>query len=578
MFMVRYTGNLQVRNFGTAFADNRLTVEFVRLTGANLILITSLIMKLSTIFKGLSLALLILGIQATAGAQGVQENTQKFGRLLRLVESYYVDTTNINDLTEKAIVSMLQELDPHSVYISKDEVEKMNEPLQGNFEGIGITFNILKDTLLVLSTVPGGPSEKVGLQAGDRIVTIDGQNVAGIGIKNDDIMKKLRGEKGSRVDLQVSRRSNAQLLDFTIIRDKIPIYSLDASYMIDQETGYIKLNRFSATTIEEFQTAMADLKKSNVKNLILDLRNNGGGFLKAAIDLADEFLPTNSMVVYTEGVNNPKRDYRATSKGLFESGRLVVLVNENSASASEIVAGAVQDWDRAVIIGRRSFGKGLVQQPFYLTDGSMVRLTTAHYFTPAGRGIQKPYVNGVTDYRNDYQRRMEHGELFTADSISFPDSLKFKTLVNGRTVYGGGGIMPDIFVSLDTSYLYRYYNRIQRNSIVNNFVMDYVDKNRASLAKEYQDFDQFNKKYRVSDNIIESIVASAEKEGIARDQESLNFTKDMMKKDIKAMIARDLFTINHFYRVHNQDDKAILKALEILKDQKQFRDLLAKIE
>jgi carboxyl-terminal processing protease len=520
----------------------------------------------------------ILGVQITAEAQGVQENTQKFGRLLRLVESYYVDTTNVSDLTEKAIVSMLQELDPHSVYISKDEVEKMNEPLQGNFEGIGITFNILKDTLLVLSTVPGGPSEKVGLQAGDRIVTINGENIAGVGIKNDDVMKKLRGEKGSRVDLQVTRKSSAQLLDFTIIRDKIPIYSLDASYMIDQETGYIKLNRFSATTVEEFQTAMADLKKSNVKNLILDLRNNGGGFLNAAVQLADEFLPSNSMVVYTEGVNNPKRDYRATSKGSFENGRLVVLMNENSASASEIVAGAVQDWDRAVVIGRRSFGKGLVQQPFYLTDGSMVRLTTAHYYTPSGRGIQKPYENGVTDYRNDYQRRMEHGELFTADSINFPDSLKYKTLVNGRTVYGGGGIMPDIFVSMDTSYLYRYYNRIQRNSIVNNFVMDYVDKNRASLSKEYQDFEQFNKKYRVTDDIIESIVASAEKEGIERDQESLNFTRNMMKKDIKAMIARDLYTINHFYRIHNQDDKTILKALEILKDQKQFRDLLAKIE
>ena len=519
-----------------------------------------------------------MAIQMISTGQGVPENSQKFGRLLRLVESYYVDSTNINDLTEKAIVSVLEQLDPHSVYISKDEVEKMNEPLQGNFEGIGITFNILKDTLLVLSTVPGGPSEKVGLQAGDRIVTIDGRNVAGIGLKNDDVMKMLRGEKGSRVDLQVQRRSSRQLLDFTIVRDKIPIYSLDASYMIDNETGYIKLNRFSATTVEEFQTAIADLKKNNLKNLILDLRNNGGGFLKAAIDLADEFLPGNSMVVYTEGINNPKRDYRATGTGSFEEGKLIILMNEGSASASEIVAGAVQDWDRGIIIGRRSFGKGLVQQPFYLTDGSMVRLTTAHYYTPAGRGIQKPYENGLSDYRNDYQRRLEHGELFTADSISLPDSLKFRTLVNGRTVYGGGGIMPDIFISLDTSYLYRYYNRIQRNSIVNNFVMDYVDKNREKLTRQYPVFDQFEKKFQITDDIVESIVATAEKEGIERDQESINFTRDLMKKEIKALIARDIYTRDHFFKIYNQDDKALIKAIEVLKNQKLFKELLAKID
>ena len=521
---------------------------------------------------------LVMAIQMISTGQGVPENSQKFGRLLRLVESYYVDSTNINDLTEKAIVSVLEQLDPHSVYISKDEVEKMNEPLQGNFEGIGITFNILKDTLLVLSTVPGGPSEKVGLQAGDRIVTIDGRNVAGIGLKNDDVMKMLRGEKGSRVDLQVQRRSSRQLLDFTIVRDKIPIYSLDASYMIDNETGYIKLNRFSATTVEEFQTAIADLKKNNLKNLILDLRNNGGGFLKAAIDLADEFLPGNSMVVYTEGINNPKRDYRATGTGSFEEGKLIILMNEGSASASEIVAGAVQDWDRGIIIGRRSFGKGLVQQPFYLTDGSMVRLTTAHYYTPAGRGIQKPYENGLSDYRNDYQRRLEHGELFTADSISLPDSLKFRTLVNGRTVYGGGGIMPDIFISLDTSYLYRYYNRIQRNSIVNNFVMDYVDKNREKLTRQYPVFDQFEKKFQITDDIVESIVATAEKEGIERDQESINFTRDLMKKEIKALIARDIYTRDHFFKIYNQDDKALIKAIEVLKNQKLFKELLAKID
>ena len=541
-------------------------------------------MKMNTMIKSLYILAIVLGLASTvyaqtpAAAQNAQENSQKFARLLRLVESYYVDSTNIGDLTEKAITSLLQDLDPHSVYISKEEVERMNEPLQGNFEGIGISFNIHKDTLLVLSTVPGGPSEKIGILAGDRFIFIDGQNVAGIGIDNEDVMKMLRGEKGTKVEIRVKRRSIAELLDFTIIRDKIPINSLEASYMIDNETGYIKLNRFAATTIEEFRTAMAGLQSQNVKNLILDLRGNGGGYLKAAIDLADEFLPGNSLVVYTEGINNPKRDYKATQEGSFEKGKLVVLMNEGSASASEIVAGAIQDWDRGVIIGRRSFGKGLVQQPFFLTDGSMVRLTTAHYYTPSGRGIQKPYENGVDDYRSDYQRRLESGEMFSADSISFPDSLKFKTLINGRTVYGGGGIMPDIFVSLDTSYLYQYYNRLQRNQIINNFSLEYLDKNRNSLTKKYPEFNQFNLKFNASDDMVETIVSTGEKEGIDRDLKSIDFTQEQMKKEIKAIIARDLFSRDNFYQVLNQDDKTIIKALELFQDQKMYQDFLVKID
>ncbi|HNQ38294.1 MAG TPA: S41 family peptidase, partial [Prolixibacteraceae bacterium] len=337
-------------------------------------------MKPGLFATGMWLLLLLGGVQELR-AQDAQANTLKFGRLLRLVESYYVDTTNINRLTEKAIVSMLQELDPHSVYITRDEVEKMNEPLKGNFEGIGVSFNIHKDTLLVVSTVPGGPSERTGIQAGDRILSIDGRNVAGIGLTNNDVFNQLRGEKGTSVQLKILRKNVRGLLDFTVIRDKIPINSLDASYMLDKETGYIKLNRFSATTMEEFKAAMEALREEKMTRLVLDLRNNGGGYLNAATDLAREFLSAGKMMVYTEGVHHPRKEYKSTGGGSFEKGNLVVLVNEGSASASEIVAGAIQDWDRGIIIGRRSYGKGLVQQPYYLTDGSMVRLTTAHYYT-----------------------------------------------------------------------------------------------------------------------------------------------------------------------------------------------------
>ncbi len=514
----------------------------------------------------------------SAIAQKSQENTLKFGRLLRLVESYYVDTTNIDRLTEKAIVSLLQELDPHSVYISKEEVAKMNEPLKGNFEGIGITFNLFRDTLLVTSTVPGGPSEKIGIMAGDRIVYIDGVLVAGIGMTNNDVFNKLRGEKGTKVELKVQRKYQKELLDFTIIRDKIPINSLDAAYMLDKETGYIKLNRFSATTSEEFSAAMSALKKEKLKNLILDLRNNGGGYLKASTDLAEEFLPANRLIVYTEGLKNPKKVYLATNSGSFEEGRLIILINEGSASASEILAGAIQDWDRGLIVGRRSFGKGLVQQPFNLNDGSMVRLTIAHYYTPSGRCIQKPYEGGIEEYRTDNQKRIERGEMFHADSISFPDSLKYKTLGSGRTVYGGGGIMPDIFVPLDTSALYRYYNRLQRNNIVYNYILDYIDHHRDRILKEYPTFEQFRQHFVPGDDMLEDIVEEGIKKEIPRDQESIQFTGSTIKKEMKALIARDIYSKDYFYQIYNQDDPTLLKALDLISNPKLFKQLLLSTE
>lgn len=506
--------------------------------------------------------------------ESVQQNQLKFGRLLRLVDSYYVDSANIDKLTEKAIVHLLSELDPHSVYMSKDEVDKMNEPLVGNFEGIGISFNIFKDTLLVTTTISGGPSEKVGLRAGDRIVEVDKKNIAGIGLKNSDVFDMLRGDKGTVVELKVLRKSVAEMLDFTIIRDKIPINSLDASYMINESTGLIKLNKFSATTTEEFTTAMKDLKKQNIQNLILDLRGNGGGYLKSAIEISEQFLNNNDLVVYTSGLNESKREYRATASGEFKKGNLVVLIDENSASASEIVAGAVQDWDRGIIIGRRSFGKGLVQKPYYLTDGSMVRLTTANYYTPSGRCIQKPYEEGLTEYRKETENRYSNGEMFNADSIVFSDTLKYKTLLNGRTVHGGGGVMPDIFVPMDTSIYFRYINKLQRNNIIYNYTLEYIDKNREVLKSNYPDFKKFETKFEVSEEIISEIVENGVKDGIEKDEESLAFTKNDIKKQVKALLARDLYSRDDFYKVFYKDDESVLEALKVLKNQKDYNKLL----
>jgi carboxyl-terminal processing protease len=507
-------------------------------------------------------------------SQDVVPNAEKFGRLLRLIDAFYVDTTNIGKLTEKAIISTLKELDPHSVYISKADVDKMNEPLVGNFEGIGITFNIFRDTLLVTSVVPGGPSEKSGMLAGDRILFIDGKNVAGIGLTNNDVFAKLRGPKGTRVDLKVQRSRVKELLDFAIIRDKIPLYSLDASYMLDNETGYIKLSRFAASSNEEFKTALAELKKGNLKNLILDLRDNGGGYMKAATDLAEQFLPANRLIVYTEGAKSPKREYKSSGNGMFEQGKLVILTNEGTASASEIVSGAVQDWDRGIIIGRRSYGKGLVQNPFTLNDGSQVRLTTAHYYTPSGRCIQRPYKNGVEEYRSDFLKRRENGELFHADSIHISDSLKYKTLSTGRTVYGGGGIIPDFFIPLDTSSLYLYYNKLRSQNVLYNFVLEYIDLNRSKLLKQYPVFQKFNSGFLVGDEMIETMIRKGEKENIPRDAKSLQFTKPLMKKEIKAYIARDLFATKYFFQVYNEDDTAIRKALEVIRSKDQYLQTL----
>jgi carboxyl-terminal processing protease len=477
-----------------------------------------------------------------------------------------VDSVNKSELVEIAIIKMLQSLDPHSTYLNKEEVKEMNEPLQGNFEGIGISFNILDDTIFVVNPIPGGPSEQVGIQSGDRIILIDGENVAGTGIKTSDVYSRLRGKKGTQVTVSILRRSVKEFLVFTITRDKIPIFSLDASYMIDDKIGYIKLNRFSFTTMDEFESAILDLNKLGAKDLILDLSGNGGGYLDVAVKLSDEFLGDEKLIVYTEGHNHPKRSYIASARGNFEEGRVVVIIDEGSASASEIVAGAIQDWDRGIIVGRRSFGKGLVQNPMLLIDSSMVRLTIARYYTPSGRLIQKPYDKGYDEYSNDILNRLNDGELSSVDSIDFPKSLRYHTLTTGRVVYGGGGIMPDYFVPIDTTYQSNYYRKLMNRGILNLFVLNYVDNNRQQLHAKYPEFKTFNEKFEPSDDILNQLTSYAGSQGLTLNTADFSRSRDHIRHVIKAYIARDLWNTNEFYQVYNTLNESCLKALEILKD------------
>ena len=526
--------------------------------------------------------LIIIGIVLALGvrAQDYAEQLHKFGRVLTLVNSLYVDTVNQETLVEDAIVAMLQELDPHSIYISKDEVKRMNEPLDGEFEGIGIQFNILEDTLMVVATIPTGPSEKLGIMAGDRILTVDGENVAGIGLKNSDVLKMLRGEKGSIVEVEILRRGEPELLDFSIERDKIPIFSVNAGYIIDDDIGYIKLNRFAKTTDEELQPLFDEFEEKGIKNLILDLSSNGGGYMDKAIWLADQFLGSNRMVVYTEGVNSPKREYKATSQGVFDDwqddgSKLIVIVDEGSASASEIVSGAIQDWDRGVIVGRRTFGKGLVQRPFPLPDGSMIRLTVARYYTPSGRCIQKPYDEGIEDYASDLLERYKHGEYTNEDSIRFADSLMYSTLRTQRKVYGGGGIMPDVFIPLDTTRISDYHSQLMRKRLIFNFAIQYIDNNRDELTEKYPDFETFNKNFIVDDDLLAELKAFALQEEMEiPETDPTEKQMDNLRTHLKALIASDIWETNQFYEVNNKMNESVETAIEILRDDKRYYDLL----
>jgi len=511
-----------------------------------------------------SCILIINKLNAQQPVQFLNNSLDKFGAALQIVDYYYMDSVKQDKLVEDALVGMLEKLDPHSVYVTPKELKEFNEPLNGNFEGIGIQFNILDDTITVISPIAGGPSDRLGIRSGDRIVKIEGENVAGTKIKNEQVMKRLRGNKGTKVNVSIQRRGINELLEFTIVRDKIPLYSVDASYMANPNTGYLKLSRFAQTSAEEIRKGLKELKASGAENIILDLQDNGGGLLNAAFEIADEFLPSGKMIVYTKGLHSPRKDYASTAKGEFEKGRLVVLVDEGSASASEIVSGAVQDWDRALIIGRRTFGKGLVQNQFPLPDGSALRLTIAQYFTPTGRCIQKPYGKGTDEYYKDLMNRYKRGELIHQDSIKFPDSLKYKT-PGGRMVFGGGGIMPDVFIPLDTTGNSKYFTDLSRKGLVNQFALKYADNHRDKLKSSYPDFPTFKKGFTVNDEILDELIAAGEKEGVKKDEKGLKSSERILRVQLKALIARDLYKASDFFEVINELNEPYRKALEALK-------------
>lgn len=514
-------------------------------------------------------------------AQAQKPNNEAL-RKLQMAEfaitNLYVDKVDEDKLVEEAIIKMLAQLDPHSTYNNAEEVKKMNEPLQGNFEGIGVQFQMIEDTLLVIQPVSNGPSEKVGILAGDRIVAVNDSAIAGVKMSTEDIMSRLRGPKDSEVKLTIVRRGVDDQLYFTVKRDKIPILSLDASYMIQPKTGYIRINRFGATTAEEFAEALKSLQKKGMKDLILDLQGNGGGYLNAAIDLANEFLKQKELIVYTEGRAARRSDFFAKGTGNFKNGRLIILVDEYSASASEIVTGAIQDWDRGVVVGRRTFGKGLVQRPIDLPDGSMIRLTIARYYTPSGRCIQKPYdstanldgrltgENSQDKYNQELIDRFNHGEMIHADSIHFADSLKAQTKRMGRTVYGGGGIMPDFFVPIDTTQYTDYHRNLVAKGMVIKSTTGYIEKHRKELQNKYKKFEAFNEKFEIDDNFLAEIRTLADKEKIKFDEKQYNQSLPLIKTQLKALIARDLWDMNEYFQVMNSTNQSVQQALKVLNE------------
>jgi len=502
---------------------------------------------------------------------GISFSQQEDPNMMRMYEVYtyidrmYVDDVPNKEISEAAIISMLEKLDPHSTYIPAEEVEQANERINGSFVGVGIRFNILKDTLLVVNPIPGGPSEKLGVRAGDKIIKVDDELVAGVGLKNSGVRERLLGEKGSKVKITILR-GKEETIEYTITRDNIPVHSVVSAYMVDDRVGYIKLTNFSRTTQEEVNSAIKTLKKAGMKDLIFDLQGNGGGLLYAAKYVADEFLSDDKLIVYSEGRSQPRSVLVADKKGDFEKGRLVMLIDESSASASEILSGAIQDWDRGLVVGRRSFGKGLVQRPIELSDGAQLRLTIARYYTPSGRFIQKPYEDKQA-YRNDYMERYLHGEMMHRDSIDLPDSLIHKTLMKDRDVYGGGGIMPDIFVPLDTLEYSDFYRDLSRSGVINTFTLEYANKNRKAIKNKHKDITSFKNNFEVDQEFLDEFFdyAVEQDSSLTFVQEDFDISGDLLKIRLKAMVAQNLWDYEAFYQIFNVKNEIFMEAYKTLK-------------
>lgn len=525
----------------------------------------------------------------------------KFVEVMSLINSYYTDTVNNEKLVEDAIVKVLEDLDPHSSYVPAKDVKKSEEQLVGNFEGIGITFQILKDTIMILEVIPSGPSEKVGLRAGDKIIKVNDTIMAGKKIDNEQVIKRLRGPKGTKVKVGIMRGGERQLLDFTITRDKIPIFSITASYLAAPGVGYIRLERFGATTLQEFMQSVDKLRAQGMKDLIVDLQGNVGGYLYTAVDMCNQFLGDTQLIVYTQGLHSPYYPYKSNNRGMLQQGKVVVLIDESSASAAEILSGCIQDNDRGLLVGRRTFGKGLVQKPFMLTDGSQIKLTTAHYYTPSGRNIQKPYGNGNKEYRDDYKERLESGELFGVDTFKYADSLRYYTR-NGRTVYGGGGVKPDFVIPYDTSLNSPLFNQLLRKGIENRFCLEYVDKNRDMLTRHYANADSFFNQFTVDEPLMAQYFAMAVQDSLfklkdgmkpanfadyfsmVKEDSIFNLERDykrsefLIKSRLKATIGRNMFDTGMWFRVINSTvNNVYAKALDVIRNEKYFEVLKPKV-